>query len=278
MLQFLQKKFNDQQNLIDHFLLPGNVLKQLEDGIDLEVKKRFVNGFLDKLVADKILTQEQRSHAPESNPWSVDFPSWHGPLSPDRGKRFFVVGSEPHIHFPYLQSVYQLNGEKTDRTPHEMLKFLHEILSFNGESFEEILNELYLTDLLPFAPMRGNGQIVGSPERLEAFLKSVGSWSQLRRTYAAQNLPEEILAVRPEMVIAQGKDVYDQLIDILDVNSPDKWRQIKTGERKSQYIRCIDWRGVKIVSVPHIGTRQHKGFYRRHAADVKAGIMELLKD
>ena len=277
MIQYLKKKFNDQENLIDQFLLPGNVLKQLENGVPVEIKKRFVSGFLDKLVAEGILTSDQRTHAPESNPWSVDFPSWHGPLDPSRGKRFVVIGSEPHIHFPYLQSVYQLNGETTAEGPHEMLKFLHEILSFNGESFDEILNELYLNDLLPFAPMRGNGQVVGSPQRLEAFLKTVGSWSQLRRAYATQSLPEEILAVRPQLVIAQGKDVYDQVVDILDIKAPGKWHRVETGGEKSQYIRCVDWRDVKIVSVPHIGTRQHKGFYRKHAADVKAGIMELLK-
>lgn len=277
MIQHLKKKFNDQENLIDQFLLPGNVLKQLENGIPVEIKKRFVNGFLDKLVAEGILTTEQRTHAPETNPWSVDFPSWHGPFDTSRGKRFVVVGSEPHIHFPYLQSVYQLNGETTDDSPHEMLKFLHEILSFNGESFEVILDELYLTDLLPLAPMRGNGTAVGSPEKLEAFLTSVGSWSALRREYATRHLADEIAAVNPQLVIAQGKDVFDQIIGFLNIDSPVKSCRIASTVGNAHNVRCVDWRTLKIVSLPHVGTRQHKGFYRRHAADVSSGLAQLVK-
>lgn len=277
MIQHLKKKFNDQENLIDQFLLPGNVLKKLEDGIPVEIKKRFVNGFLDKLVAEGILTPEQRTHAPETNPWSVDFPSWHGPFDPSRGKRFVVIGSEPHIHFSYLQSVYQLNGETTTDSPHEMLKFLHEILSFNGESFEEILDELYLTDLLPFAPMRGNRTAMGSPEKLEAFLTSVGSWSALRREYATRHLAEEIAAVKPQLVIAQGKAVFDQIIRFLHIEAPVKSCRIASTVGNAHNVRCVDWQTFKIVSLPHIGTRQHKGFYRRHAADARSGLAQLVK-
>lgn len=276
MIQFLKEKFSDQENLIDEFLLPGNVLKRLEDDISEDVKKRFVSNFLDKLVADGILTPEQRAYPPDTNAWSVDFPSWFGPVDSNKGRRFFVIGSEPHIHFPFLQSVYQLNGATTKSQSHEMLSFLWELLSFDGQDFDDFLSEIYLTDLIPAAPMRGSGTPLGSSDSLTAFFQPVGNWTEWRNKYASQNLADEIAAVRPELILTQGKDVLEIVMNALSVQGPIEMHRIESVNGRAQNIRVVDWNGYKIVSVPHVGTRRHKAFYRANIGALRVQLANLL--
>ena len=278
-MKFLKQKFNDQSGLIDQFLLPGNVLKKLENQIPKDLARKFVNQFLEKMENEGIFNREIRDAVSDQNPWSVDFPSWYGPFDENAGKRFFIIGAEPHIHFEYIQSVYQLNGEAGTTPRHEIFDFLVSLLG-DKDDCDKVLSDIYMTDLFPLAPKRGNGKHVGSTARLEELLKGVGSWHGLRRKYAKSNLAQEIEAVRPELVITQGKVVFDEVVFALSIESPATSFRIESRTKgvQNQSSRMVKWKNCKIISIPHVGTMRHRAFYRNQVGDVSRVLNNVLAE
>jgi hypothetical protein len=276
-MQFLKNKFSDSNNYINSFLEVGNTLKNLEknDTITEKMKRDFTKNFVEKLVSTGLIDQSTIDMFDDQNPWSIDFPSWHGNFVEDRGKKVFVIGSEPHIYHRYLQTVYGLNNEKTCdhffEESHSIFTFLSELLSTRLNMPKSlILDELYLTDLFPLSPCKGHGKSVGSPKAIQKLIGKGASWSSIRRNYAAYNLPSEIEGVKPSLILTQGKAVFTEVVKILAITDRSKKIAVKTASGRNQYVRITTWNKIPIISVPHIGSKRMATFWKNNINEVKA--------
>lgn len=275
-MQFLKQKFNDVNNCIDHFISQGNTLKDLEhdSSISEVLKENFVKTFAEKLIRNEIFTPSAMSCLPEANPWSIDFPSWFGPFNEQKGKKVFVIGAEPHIHSKYLQTVYHLNNERAAdyylSDAHPLFKFLTEIISARlNVSQHEALEECYLTDLFPMSPFRGEGLAVGTAEGIQAAIGKEHNWYTIRAKYARENLRSEIEAVKPKMIITQGVSVLEEVIPILGIETNMVAKVVKQLSGRSHYIRRVDYNGIPIISVPHIGSGRTRTFWKKNIDQIK---------
>lgn len=283
-MKFLKTKFSDSEGHISNFLGKNNSLLCLErnEAINEEIKVQFVTKFIEDLVEKNIITSEIINSVDNLNAWSIDFPSWHGDFDERIGKKIFIIGSEPHIHNKYLQTVYGFNGEThvddyLDKNKcHPIFGFISEIVSSKFKiSKENALRECYLTDLFPLSPFRGNGKTVGSPEKLQKILGKNGNWIKLRYNYARQNLPFEIKNVKPELIITQGKEVFDEVLNILNIDEKVERISIKPTAGKRQFIRTVKWNNLTIISVPHIGSQRMRTFWNNNIDSVKNAIVEI---
>lgn len=281
-MEFLRQKFSDYDNNIKSFLTSENCLLCLEkdDRILEKTKQSFVKGFVDSLLQKEILNEQFINSVEEANAWSIDFPSWYGAFSEEKGKKVMIIGSEPHIYHKYLQTVYGFNNERElgDYIKvHPIFKFISALLyhRFNISKEEEVLKECYLTDLFPLSPFRGNGVNVGSTDQLQKVIGNTGNWVDIRYKYAKGNLPFEIENVKPELIITQGKAVFEEVVKILDIKENVNQIPIPTKEGKNQFIRTVKWNGIDIISVPHIGSKRMKTFWDNNIIKVKEAMMKL---
>lgn len=281
-MKYLKQKFSDSNNNIDSFLTSNNCLLNLENNNKIleSAKIDFVERFIKKLLDDKIITDAFIKSVDNTNAWSVDFPSWNGEFNEERGKKIFIIGSEPHIHHKYLQTVYGFNNEKklTEyiNHSHPIFKFISDLLSHKLKiSEEEVLKECYLTDLFPLSPFRVNGISVGSTDKLQLILNETANWKDIRHKYAKENLPIEISNVMPEIIITQGKIVFEEVIKILGIKSSVNKIKISSTKGKNQFIRSVKWNEIEIISVPHIGSKRMRTFWTNDMPKVKEAIMEV---
>ncbi len=137
------------------------------------------------------------------------------------------------------------------------------------------MEKCYLTDLFPLSPFRGNGLAVGSADKIDQILGGNKNWHQIRQTYAKSHLSDEIKDVNPKLIITQGKAVFENLMNALEIN--DKINLIpvipKTG--KKQYIRKVNWSDIPIISVPRMGTKRMRGFWNNNIEQVKTIIQQI---
>ena len=215
------------------------------------------------------------------NPWSIDFPSWYDEFNLERGKKFFIIGSEPHIHHKYLQTVYGLNGEKDKNhfvhNGHPIFKFVTEILSHRlSISMDEVLSDCYITDLFPMSPLRSKNNKVGSSDKIQDLIGNSDSWERIQKKYADKHLKNEILAVKPEIIITQGKSVFEKVIKILNIKDKTVVTPIvpKKGKRR-QFLRRNNWNGIPILSAPHIGSRRFRTFWNQNLEAIKSEFKKL---
>ena len=280
-LTFLKEKFFDINNHLDKFITKENCLLKLEnEDINENIKKSFVNQFIQKIVEKKIFSVELVNSVTENNAWSIDFPSWHGSFNVKEGKSIFIIGAEPHIHFKYLQTVYGFNNENTIENylndNHFIFNYISELLYDKLKTTREnVLNNCYLTDLFPLSPFRGNGLSVGSQEKIQKAIGKSGNWAEIRRSYAKENLLFEIKNVNPKIIITQGKQVFEEVIRILNIKEVIKNDLIKTIKGKNQYVRSVKWNNIIIISVPHIGSRRMQSFWKNNLNTVKQTIKTL---
>jgi len=281
-MEYLKQRFFDENNNIKTFLTDDNCLLSLEHNkhIQENTKKEFVKKFVNKLLDKGILNEQFINSVDDINAWSIDFPSWHGIFDEKKGKRIFIIGSEPHIHFKYLQSVYSFNNERKLEdyleNDHPIFKFISDLLSHKlNISKEEVLMQCYLTDLFPLSPFRGNGKSVGSTDKLQTVIGDTGNWIDIRYKYAKDNLPFEVENVKPEIIITQGKDVFKEVIRILDIKDKPKEIQVTPRKGKNQFIRSVKWKEYEIISVPHIGSSRMRTFWTNNMDKIKEAIMRL---
>lgn len=280
-LTFLKEKFFDINNHLDKFITNENCLLKLEsEDINENIKKSFVNQFIQKIVEKKLFSVELVNSVTENNAWSIDFPSWHGGFNAKEGKSIFIIGAEPHIHFKYLQTVYGFNNENTIENylndNHYIFNYISELLYDKLKTTREnVLNNCYLTDLFPLSPFRGNGLSVGSQEKIQKAIGKSGNWAEIRRSYAKENLLFEIKNVNPKIIITQGKQVFEEVIRILNIKEVIKNDLIKTIKGKNQYVRSVKWNNIIIISVPHIGSRRMQSFWKNNLNTVKQTIETL---
>jgi hypothetical protein len=280
-LTFLKEKFFDINNHLDKFITKESCLLKLEsEDINENIKKSFVNQFIQKIVEKKLFSVELVNSVTENNAWSIDFPSWHGSFNVKEGKSIFIIGAEPHIHFKYLQTVYGFNNENTIENylndNHYIFNYISELLYDKLKTTREnVLNNCYLTDLFPLSPFRGNGLSVGSQEKIQKAIGKSGNWAEIRRSYAKENLLFEIKNVNPKIIITQGKQVFEEVIRILNIKEVIKNDLIKTIKGKNQYVRSVKWNNIIIISVPHIGSRRMQSFWKNNLNTVKQTIETL---
>ena len=280
-MRFLREKFADKENYLATFLGPDNTLLELDKTgrIDEDIKRRFVEQFTAHLVKEGVVKQDLIESLNGSNPWSVDFPSWTGEFNENRGKRFMIIGAEPHIHYPHVQTVYQFNGEKSPESfleAHPIFSFLSEVLASRFQiSRTEALLDCYLTDLFPLGPLRGNGIHVGSAEKIQAAIGEAGNWRELRLGYARTSLKFEIAGVKPEVIITQGKDVLMEVIAALGIKSEITHSFVKPSTGKGQYIRKVMYDEIPVISVPHLGSRRIRTFWQKNLEQIKTAFQQI---
>ena len=143
---------------------------------------------------------------------------------------------------------------------------------------EDVLKECYLTDLIPFSPLKGEGTAVGSTAKIQSVINDKGVWVNIRREFAKISLQNEIEAVKPKLIIAQGKEVFEELIHVLMITEePTLQAIIPINAKKRQYIRKIRWKNIDIVSVPHIGSKRMATFWKNNLEEVSRVFNEILK-
>lgn len=282
-MRFLKDKFFDQNNIIDTFLNSHNCLKRLEknDQITEITKKKFTETFVRELINKNIISFESINTVSDENAWSIDFPGWYGEFDERKGKKVFVIGSEPHIYNKYLQTVYGLNNEVSIKslleTGHPIFKYISEILTGRFEtSNQDILRDVYLTDLFPLSPFRGNSLRVGSTNKIQTVIGSTDKWSNIRYKYAQSNLSNEIKFVKPQIILTQGKSVFYEVVQILGCLNKRIKITIETETGKKQYVRATKWEKIPIVSVPHIGSQRLRTFWNNNLNTIKQIMSEGL--
>ena len=252
------------------------------DKISLDVKKDFVDQFINKLVENKIIAQSTIDSVRENYPansWSIDFPGWVGNFDEGKGKKFIIIGAEPHIYFEYLQTVYFFNNGNSANTfiekHHPIFRFLSEVLAHKFQiTKEEVLNDCYLTDLFPLSPFRGKGVSVGSVDKIQAVIGSE-SWINIRLAYAKINLLKEIDAVKPKLIITQGKEVLKEVINVLGITEKLSVIPVVPSSGKRQFIRKVEWNNISIISVPHIGSQRMRTFWKSNMEQIKKAVSEI---
>ncbi len=285
-MQFLQEKFFDQKGYVQKFLSGGNQLIRLEQPgrVSEEVKKDFVEQFIAKIIDQGVIErstiQAVRDKYSE-NSWSIDFPGWIGEFNEEKGKKVMIIGSEPHVHYRYLQTVYGFNNDKRAQdyiaNDHPIFKYLSDVLAQRFQMpREDVLKECYLTDLFPLGPFRGNGVAVGSVDKIQALLGESGNWIQTRSAYAKDSLPKEIAGVKPQLIITQGVTVFLEVLNILGIiNGLSVIPIFSSSGKKRQYVRKVEWNGIPIVSVPHIGSGRMRTFWNNNLEAVKQAVAEI---
>lgn len=281
-MEYLKKKFSDKRDNINKFLTNNNCLLSLEStpNISVETKKDFVEDFINSLLEQGLIDNEFVNSIDDVNAWSIDFPGWHGGFNEKKGKKLFIIGSEPHIHNKYLQTVYGFNNEreieKYINNDHPIFNFISDLFSHKLKiSKEDVLNDCYLTDLFPLSPFRGNGISVGSTDKIQDVIGDNGNWIKIRHEYAKKNLPFEIQSVRPEIIIAQGKEVFEELVSILEITDKPNKILVTPRKGKNQFIRSVKWNGLNIISVPHIGSKRMRTFWNDNMDRIKEGIEKI---
>lgn len=279
-MEFLKQKFFDEKNYIHNFLDHNNSLQRLESNdnsaVPEEIKKAFVSQFTDRLIEKNVLDQTIINAVTDLNPWSIDFPSWHGVFDVKKGKEFFIVGSEPHIQYKYLQTVYGFHNHRTTEEylniGHPIFRFIADILShkYNIPKIE-VLKECYLTDLFPLSPCRGNGLKVGTASSLQRIIGDK-KWEEIRFSYARENLPIEIQGVKPKLIITQGMQVFYEVIKILGIEEKRRKIPVQPIKGRKQYIRSVSWNNIEIISVPHIGSRRTRTFWNNNIGLIKEAL------
>ncbi len=278
-MDFLINKFFDSKKLIKKFITKNNELLCLESN-DLEnsLKKEFRDQFLDAIVKQNIIPKNALDEVTDDkNPWSIDFPGWFGEFDEKKGKKIFIIGSEPHIHHPFLQTVYGLN-RSTNEECHDIFKFLNLLLKsyLNAHTFEEVLKECYITDLIPLGLLKGNGNNVGTTKGIQKQIGNVHNWVDFRFNFAKFSLKDEIKAVKPKIILTQGKIVFEEVCKILEINTPQTEKYIQVNARK-QYVRKRMYGLIPIISVPHIGSRQTRYLWNNYIEEIIEKFNEIVK-
>lgn len=289
-MDFLKHKFFDRNNLIEqHLVTHTGALKPLED-LPENIRQLFRDSFFNGLLANNATAFNPVIYNAVDetiNPWSIDFPGWIGPFDPETGKKVFVIGSEPHIHHKYLQTVYgfhTLDGEEIDGSSNRYYKYGHPIFrylptvlsTFLNVPEQTVLEHCYLTDLVSFAPMKSAGKNAGSINGINNLIKGTGDWRYIRRSYASVALANEIQGVKPDIIVAQGKEVFREVCLILLGKEVEEKHDIQKLKGKQQYIRIAKWRDIPILSVPHIGSKRMRTFWESHLHEVKISVNKHL--
>ena len=291
-MNFLKHKFFDHANLIEeHFLTTNGELKPLED-LSRPIREQFADNYFAGMIGSNSIGFTEKIYNlvdKASNPWSLDFPSWIGPFNPESGRRVLVIGSEPHIEHNFLQTVYGFHT-RDGQSPDDLSKsyrerqgsifqFLSVILSpLLGVPEYDVLKHCYLTDLIPFAPMKSKHTRVGETSKIASFVSPGGNWYQIRRNYAQLSLQNEITGVKPELIITQGKEVFYEVLSVLGGSiHPRNELAIESGNKRKQFVRSFRYGDIQVVSVPHIGSKRMKGYWNRHVHQIRDVMLECVK-
>ena len=290
-MNFLKHKFFDKDNFIEEYLLtPTGALKPLEY-LPEPIKKGFRDNFFKGLKAIEAVGFKEETYNvvdEATNPWSIDFPSWIGPFDPKTGKKVFLIGSEPHIGHRYLQTVYGFysdEGKSLQDLSRSYYGREYSIFHFIPQIFSpvlrvpeaEVLLHCYLTDLVPFAPMKSRDTKLGSSFKIANLIKGAGDWWDIRQQYASIALADEIKGVKPEIIVTQGKEVFYEVCTVLLGPKFDvKHFPIKKLKYRQQYVRMATYGNIPIVSVPHIGSKRMNTFWKLHISEAKLTVTECL--
>jgi hypothetical protein len=290
-MDFLKRKFFDNDNLIEEYLLTQSGALNPLEYLPEPIKKGFRDNFFKGLKATEAVGFKEETYNvvdEATNPWSIDFPSWIGPFDPKSGKKVFVIGSEPHIGHRYLQTVYGFYTEE-GKSLHDLSRsyfgrtysifhFIPQILSPVLRIPEaEVLLHCYLTDLVPFAPMKSRDTKVGSTFKIADLIKGTGDWLNIRKEYASVALADEIKGVKPEIIVTQGKEVFYEVCKVLlDNKFEEKHFPVKKLKGRQQYVRMAKYGNIPILSVPHIGSKRMQTFWKLHINEVQSTVNECL--
>ncbi|PSR11777.1 MAG: hypothetical protein C7N36_14790 [Bacteroidetes bacterium] len=247
-------------------------LMTIENRVNLENEKGYgegqipVNDHMVKLSKQDLIDFNVFSSNKE---WAFDFPGWIGEFN-STGRKVMIIGLEPHIQNNDFQITYSFGGDKGDvfNSNHFIWNRLHSLL-FSELTFQEAVKKIYITDLCHFTPK-------GDAKRI----KKIPTWSKIRNKIADKYLKEEINIVNPEIIIAQGGDVFRFLKSRLKIKNKTHW--IPTGYKKpAKYgIYTGTYDGRTVFGIPHIGSEHNLtyNFWERKIESVKKIIKSELEN
>lgn len=221
--------------------------------------------------------------------WAFDFPGWIGELDFNKSpvKKIMVIGLEPHIERFDFQITYGLSdmtpvsNEKRFSIDNSKSNFirckddssliwtnLFKLLTNeidrkavleeeNEQRLEEFLHQFYITDLCHFAPQ----------DKANA-VRKVSHWAKNRFKVADHFLKTEIEIIKPELIITQGTEVFNNLVRCLKL----KYFQTYLFDigTQSQRIMIGQYNNSKIMSLPHIGSlTTHRTFWMKNLEIVR---------
>ena len=115
---------------------------------------------------------------------------------------------------------------------------------------------------------------MGSVDKIQAVIGSE-SWINIRLAYAKINLLKEIDAVKPKLIITQGKEVLKEVINVLGITEKLSVIPVVPSSGKRQFIRKVEWNNISIISVPHIGSQRMRTFWKSNMEQIKKAVSEI---
>ncbi len=202
--------------------------------------------------------------------WAFDFPGYTGKFGP---RKYMVIGLEPHIEKRNFQKTYDIDTIAKNYDIHvkngncaggclnvgnswKLWKRLIELTSapINSiEDWDKFFLQFYITDLCHFAPK-------GKANKIEEIGKN--KWKKIRSNVAGQFLKDEILFVKPELIISHGREVAISVGEIL-----------KTFDKSMKLPQFIDTqvngKKIKHVAIGHLASGSANPWWKKNESQVK---------
>ncbi|MCB9303869.1 MAG: hypothetical protein H6566_24790 [Lewinellaceae bacterium] len=246
---------------------------------DHQQLKSFAAAQMGRFIEKGLLTSEEHTHFKERG-WGVDFSGWLGGISPGNGKKYMIIGVEPHIVHPQLvQVVYDFFSKKgmedSERaqelylTGHPLWKRVSELIYDDPQNKAEALLDCYIADICHFAPFN-----IGSADTIK---QKVSRWNKIRAVAAERYLLEEIQALSPSVIIAQGHTAFHTLKSLFGIRngSVQILNKYAVGPRKIAIVRYFQLPDRVVIGVPHMGTsfNINRKFWNEHTAKVREDLL-----
>lgn len=284
-MDHIRSQLLDESDLISSYLIDLGMLRNPDnvDGLTEAVKAHILNQFLGKLISRYTLylppgVEQDAFGGPF--PLTLTLPGWTGNFSEDIGKRVMVVGPTPIVSRDNLEISYNIHGEARpwdhfNSDPcSPLISYVTELHStlFNGPP-ELALADIYLTHIFPVGT-RFLKEVRAAKSGLSKAMMT--PWSDLRAAYARDHLPVEIHAVKPQVIIALGREAFYEMKSVLSTTNMSEY-QIRSWNGKSQLVRAMSWGDIRIVGVPHVGSSRERMFWRRNIVEIGKAVAAAIR-
>ena len=190
--------------------------------------------------------------------WGFDYSGWIGSLDSD--KKYIFIGAEPNINHNYKvtydfgtidgmsaeQVALKHYNTKWTKTTRDIWNIIADMMAESQDEKTKIdfLKSSYITDLCHFVP-KGCGNVSQICDKLEI---SKSEWKSMRSKCAKSFLAEEILGLNPEAVILHGTQSRKFFLEHFGI------QDINIHKIESSILKIIEgsWKGIKILSIPHL--------------------------
>lgn len=248
--------------------------------VDHEHLKSLAATQMNSFIHEGFLTTEEYDIF-KNRGWGLDFSGWLGEMNPEKGRKYMIIGVEPHIVHPQLiQVVYDFfskkdmkdseRAEELFHTGHPLWKRVSELIYENPKRKAEILMDCYIADICHFAPFD-----IGSADTIK---QKVPRWKRIRSRVADRYLIEEIQALEPSVIIAQGQVAFQSVQSLFNIRnrSVQVLNEYAVGPKKKLFVRYFKLSEVTVIGVPHMGTsfNINRKFWDEHTSLVREDLIK----